>query len=410
MRAPAKRAFCALLALALAASFAGCEEVVPDEPAAATPVESAQPSEDQRRARERGRALVERFQCNRCHTIDEVAEPAPSQNCLGCHRAIEAGTFEASEDDLERWRSHITNLVAAPSLLSVGARLRPAWITAFLLEPKDLRPALGASMPRLPMSEDEAQDIAAFLTRDAGAFEAIPERALVAAGRRAFERLACGACHVFRDAEIPEQAQPEGDDGARLAPDLAHVRERFVSGRLAEWIANPSAMKHDTLMPSAASAEQARALAAYLWHAPLRPVRQTPPPLLPILERRVSYEEVNEHIFHRTCRHCHADADLAFGDGGPGNDGGFGFERRGLNLTNYEGASAGVLVDGRRTSIYAPDASGMPRLVHALRARQLEEVGERDPTITGMPLAHPAVSPEDLQLVRTWVAQGRLRF
>jgi hypothetical protein len=51
----------------------------------------------------------------------------------------------------------------------------------------------------------------------------------------------------------------------------------------------------------------------------------------------------------------------------------------------------------------------LPRLVHALRARQFEEAGEIDPSIRRMPLAHPALSAEDIQLVATWIAAGRPR-
>jgi hypothetical protein len=47
-------------------------------------------------------------------------------------------------------------------------------------------------------------------------------------------------------------------------------------------------------------------------------------------------------------------------------------------------------------------------LVASLVARQREEAGEL-PALRGMPLGMPALTPEELQLVETWIAQGRKR-
>jgi hypothetical protein len=45
--------------------------------------------------------------------------------------------------------------------------------------------------------------------------------------------------------------------------------------------------------------------------------------------------------------------------------------------------------------------------VARLRARQLEEAGQPDPNLRGMPLGFPALTPEELQLVESWLEQGR---
>ena len=363
----------------------------------------------------RGRALVDRFECNRCHVIPDVPPPAADQQCVGCHASIEAGELAATEEDLARWAEHITGLVASPDLAAMGARFDRGWIASFLLHPHDLRPELEATMPRLDLDEREAQDIAAFLTRDVGRETAPPppdDPALVARGRRLFAERACSACHSFPDRRAPERARlPASNDDSTLAPDLRVTRARFRPDRLVAWIQHPRAFVPDTPMPdSSLSDGEARALASYVLYAELLPEEtREPPPMLSLLERRVTYEEVAARVFSDTCRHCHADPDLAMGDGGPGNHGGFGFAPAGLNLTNYEGAAAGALVDGRRMSIYAVDESGMPRLIRALRARQLEEAGRVDEGMRGMPLGLPALSPEEIQLVASWIAQGRPR-
>ena len=61
---------------------------------------------------------------------------------------------------------------------------------------------------------------------------------------------------------------------------------------------------------------------------------------------------------------------------------------------------------GERRSIFEPMADGTTRLVAALVARWAEEAGKEDPAIRGMPLGMPSLSPEDVQLVETWIAQG----
>ena len=133
------------------------------------------------------------------------------------------------------------------------------------------------------------------------------------------------------------------------------------------------------------------------------------PARLPILARKVTYDEVATRVLRKTCWHCHGEPDFERGDGGPGNSGGFGFKGRGLNLSDYPSTFAGFLDDkGRRTSVFATSKDGTSYLVAAMIARQREEAGE-EPDIRGMPLGLPALSAEDVQLVETWIAQGRPR-
>jgi hypothetical protein len=165
-------------------------------------------------------------------------------------------------------------------------------------------------------------------------------------------------------------------------------------------------------MPShGLSAKEARNLATYLFETPLAEAApKSPPPRLAKLERRVTYAEVEEKVLSVTCRHCHADPDALMGEGGPGNTGGFGFKPRHLDLASYQGISSGYLDEqGERVSVFAARADGTPRLIAALLARQAEEVGSPVPGVRGMPLGLPALTPEQIQLVESWVAQGRPR-
>jgi hypothetical protein len=342
------------------------------------------------------------------------------KHCTHCHEDIETGRFGAGSAKISEWRRSVRPYRYTPSLEGVGKRFRREWLVRFLQNPEDLRPNLAATMPRLGLSPEQSEDLATYLTRDAALPEARgartarggnPER-----GRALLEAKGCGGCHVFTGAPplptVPTMVT--GSDAQKkavqLAPDLRLARERFRSDALADWLLSPASLKADTPMPShSLTGQEATDLAAYLTRAELRPlVRTQLRPRLPMLSRPVTYREVEARVLSVTCRHCHANPDVAGGDGGPGNTGGFGFLPRGLDLSTYRSAAAGLLrEDGQRHSLFERGTDGVPLLVAALRARQSEEAGQPVAGVRGMPLGLPAVSAEDLQIVETWVAQGR---
>jgi mono/diheme cytochrome c family protein len=267
-------------------------------------------------------------------------------------------------------------------------------------------------MPRLPITEEQAADIAAALTEGAEvAPERPPERSDPAAGLALLEERGCLGCHAFTGAV--EGGPPESDGrAARLAPDLRHTRDRMSRAMLSRWLRAPEEVLPGTSMPAPELSEEERArvadaiLAAPLAAAPAREI----PERLPVLERPVRYEEIRDRVLSRSCWHCHADPDFAHGDGGAGNTGGFGFSPRGVSLLDYAGVSSGyVAEDGERRSLFAADDDGTPHLVRVLMARHAELAGRPVPGVTGMPLGLPPVPLEDIQLVETWIAQGRPR-
>ena len=168
-------------------------------------------------------------------------------------------------------------------------------------------------------------------------------------------------------------------------------------------------MKPDTRMPNFdLSREDALDIAAYVLTAELTPAKDHAFARLPVLTRRVSFDEVNSKVFSRTCHHCHTDADAAGGDGGPGNTGGFGFAPRGVSFSSHASILAGYLdAAGQRRSLFEPLADGTPRLVAALLARHAEANQTPNGAVRGMPLGLPALSGEEIQLVETWVSEGK---
>jgi cytochrome c2 len=373
----------------------------------------------------RGRWLVDQFECTRCHTVANVDDPWKDKQCAGCHHDINAGVASAANATAEqkaRWQPKVAELGDVPSLVSTGGRLRRDWIAGFLLHPHDLRPGLQPTMPRLPLTPQQATDLATYLSplddaqKDDSA--TVLAGADAARGRELVDVKGCGLCHRLGGvAPLHVGMMPAGVATAdmpravRLAPDLRFTRDRWRASTLVRWLVDPVKVKADTPMPSMGlSEDEAKAIAAYLLTTPLTPEEHKPVPLrLPVLTRKVTYDEVATRVLRKTCWHCHGEPDFERGDGGPGNSGGFGFKGRGLNLSDYPATFAGFLDDtGRRTSVFAAAKDGTPHLVAAMLARQHEEAGE-EPDTRGMPLGLPAASAEDVQLVETWIAQGKPR-
>jgi hypothetical protein len=362
----------------------------------------------------RGKALVARFECNRCHEGTGQLAPKLDQDCVRCHEQIATGKFGANKAKLPEWQAHVAAYRDVPSLSDLGARVRPAWVRDYLLRPHDLRPNLAQTMPRLKLTPEQAQDIATYLVAGAPAPSTIvvsAEPAHIARGRELMTERGCVGCHHMTGSGLSAPARIEpAPRTLGLAPDLRFARERAEPGALARWLLDPARIKHDAVMPNLAlSVDDASDLAAFLSFGQLESAG--PPELpqrLPLLTRRVGYDEVNERVFAVTCRHCHTNPDLAGGDGGPGNTGGFGFAPRKIDFSSYQGIqSGGIDAEGNRVSLFAKTSEGVPRLVAALVQRAREERGSASEEVRGMPLGLPALTPEQIQLVESWVEQGR---
>ncbi|HKY41141.1 MAG TPA: c-type cytochrome [Polyangiaceae bacterium] len=364
---------------------------------------------------ERGKQLVAEFECHRCHQGTGLAAPQLDQDCVRCHEQIATGKFKASPAKLAKWKPHVMPYRDVPSLSAMGGRLRPAWVMDYLLHPHDLRPNLAPTMPRLKLSAEQARDIATYLTSAGGDSPPMAEvnrdGASIGRGKRLMLQRGCTGCHEMGGAGFSAPAKT--DPVARtlgLAPDLRFVRWRAEPSAVLRWLLDPTKVKHDSAMPSLQlGLQDAHDLAAFVSFGELEPP-PAPPPVarLPVLGRKVGFEEVNERVFAVTCRHCHTNPDSANGDGGPGNTGGFGFKSRKIDFSSYEGIqSGGIDASGQRVSLFTKTSEGLPLLVAALIARVREDHRVVSDEVRGMPLGLPPLSAEQIQLVESWVEQGR---
>ncbi|HVY26984.1 MAG TPA: c-type cytochrome [Polyangiaceae bacterium] len=412
------------LAVLVVLTSAGCrsrratptpEKAAPSSLSAAPLAASPLPAPFEPGNAEHGRALVAEHECNRCHAGTGLPAPKLERDCVGCHEQIATDKFVAKPDKLAKWKPHVMPYRDVPSLSDVGGRLRPGWVRDYLLHPHDLRPGLAQTMPRLALSPEQATDIATYLTRSSKAplpsLNVRSEPAQVAHGKQLLGERGCVGCHQVSGAGFaspPQNQPPQRTLG--LAPDLRFARERSEPDAIARWLLDPSKVKHDAAMPNLGLApDDARDLAAFLSFGELaEPAPRPKLERLPLLARRVGFDEVNEQVFAVTCRHCHTNPDLADGDGGPGSTGGFGFKPRRIDFSSYQGIQSGGLDQhGERVSLFTPTSEGLPRLVAALVARHREEAGQESADVRGMPLGLPPLAAEQIQLVESWVAQGR---
>lgn len=391
------------------ATTAGAADLTPG---AARPIVDTPPGDA-----EHGRELMVRFECARCHDGAGVAPAPTSKHCVHCHQDVASGKLGAGNAEAAKWREHTAHLRVVPTLADAGKRLRRGWIERFLLEPHDLRPSLAMTMPRLAITPEEARDVATYLApEDAAETDDALAGASIERGRALVERYGCGSCHAFTGVPTLPDARAanakETNEAFALAPDLRFARERLRPAKLVAWLLDPKSLKSDAKMPRfALTSEEARDVAAYVLKAPLalpsRPSRAAPA-RLPVLDRKVTYHEVEERVLGVLCVHCHSEPKTSIGDGGPGNGGGFGFTPKRFDVGTYRGISAGYVdAHGERQSVFAPGPDGVPHLVAALMARYAEEAGTPNPSVRGMPLGLPPLPLEDIQLVESWIAQGR---
>src|ERR1700722_5175057 len=93
--------------------------------AAAAPPEPEEPPGDP----VKGKALVEQFECSRCHEGTGAPEATLEKQCFACHVKIVAGTFKGPKGAEARWHDRVLDLKDVPSLVASQKRFKRSWIT-----------------------------------------------------------------------------------------------------------------------------------------------------------------------------------------------------------------------------------------------------------------------------------------
>ncbi len=187
-------------------------------------------------ALERGRRLVEKY------------------NCVGCHVIEGKGGFVR--------RYYKDKALAPPILTGEGAKVQPKWLFSFLKKPIPLRPALndGIWMPKFGLTDEEAADLvryfmaqdkkldlkAPYQFTDPYQFVSAERRGgpegKAAVGKFIFQKFQCLECH--------QQVVKAGQSLADLAPDLSMAQDRLRPDWILEWLKDPQKIQAGTRMPS----------------------------------------------------------------------------------------------------------------------------------------------------------------
>lgn len=341
--------------------------------------------------------------CALCHTHPDMAPAAQDESCAGCHaflREVAADPARSARAAAvfplwDRYVANLSSYLAVPDL-GAASRLEPAAVQAWLGSPHDVRPAMPETMPRLNLSADQLQEIAAWLASSRPVIAAVspPDPARVALGAQVYARAGCGGCHAFGSvdtiAELP------------AAPDLQYARHRMDPDVAFAWIQNPQRFSTGATMPALPlSDDDVLAVRDFVWLAEAEAPAWTVPELVATpSDASVTWAEVEAQVFGKICVHCHMDPTQNDGRAGPGNGGGFGWPASGVQLETH----AGVVAAADRIP-----AALLRRRAEA--ARDDVPVGHRASAVAhggkpGMPLGLPPLSDEDLSLVLRWIAQG----
>ncbi len=213
-----------------------------------------------------GRAVVERYDCGKCHVLNRAPLPAPAfelasdaasdaplrngralvayYNCRGCHRIEGSGGAIAAY--LER------KAFAPPTLEGEGRRVQPSWLAHFLHQPTPLRPWLQIRMPNYGFSDAEVAALGEYFAALGGVAatdEPLPTVAeeTTARGLRRFAHFKCVQCHPTT---VGPQL-PDGVDPENLSINLTLAKTRLRPSWIREFLAKPKAIVGmQTRMPS----------------------------------------------------------------------------------------------------------------------------------------------------------------
>ncbi|MEL6342820.1 MAG: c-type cytochrome [Myxococcota bacterium] len=352
-------------------------------------------------------ATLEAGGCTLCHSVPGVTAAPREASCHTCHTWIRAVASDPAKraramqifPKWERYEHTVASYMQVPSLEAARARLEPSWVSHWLADPHDVRPALSEGMPRFDLDDEQRESIAEWLAAGQATVAETPPPSTerIDAGRALYAQKGCPACHTF-GAQTAAAPNP-------MAPDLAVTRHRMTPDRVAAWIQDPQQVSSAATMPAmGVSAEEAVAIRDYLLLSD--PGGRTAAPLGPApepVQTPVTWADVESRVFGKICVHCHMKPALNQGRAGPGNAGGFGWDATGIELQTYEGVAAAADL--------IPDALLRRRLeAH----RDVIAPGEKPaevlrPTKPGMPLGLPPLPDEDIALVLGWLQQGMPR-
>ena len=202
-----------------------------------------------------------------------------------------------------------------PALTHVGAKASPEWLYSWIRDPHRFQPK--TLMPRFRLTDEEARDLAAYLSYEYGdtpegfeASDAPPSAALAGEGRSVFEKRGCYSCHELEGfpalARIGPKLVAIGDRVLEPAPLVARGTLPTLPNWLFTKVSGPERVLESARMPTFGFAED-EAAAVTVALLSLR-AKETPPARATRDPVRPPYEPQGEFgalVRRYRCLSCH---------------------------------------------------------------------------------------------------------
>ena len=205
--------------------------------------------------------------CAKCHKTEVYVPDAPTLNLAyatyeraGCYTCHKTAGFE----ELRK---------PGPSLLKIGSKLTPEWVTTWIRDPRVIKPTTW--MPRVwynsnsnspedtRRNEVEINTAVAYLFANSEEHQfavRMPPRGDAAEGQRLVESVGCLGCHVVGD-ESRTAAGPRRTFGQALQAVGSKTSYEWIF----DWVRDPAHFSPDTYMPNLRLTDpEAADVAAYL--------------------------------------------------------------------------------------------------------------------------------------------------
>ncbi len=197
-----------------------------------------------------------------------------------------------------------------PSLRKVRAKVDPAWMVQWILNPREFRP--DTRMPHFYFKEDEALAAASYLwaasKKEADEWlkqSPMPEgyrpgdAAMVEKGKELARSVGCLGCHGLAEGEFTTRVA-----GKDLVPNLKDIAAKANPRWTYNWLRNPKGYNPDTRMPSLRLTEdEALALTAYLMTLGTKP--EPNPEVAARLEQPANIARGEKLVRKYGCAGCH---------------------------------------------------------------------------------------------------------
>ncbi|MBL7648233.1 MAG: c-type cytochrome [Candidatus Hydrogenedentes bacterium] len=152
-----------------------------------------------------------------------------SVGCVACHEPTQSAQTAGPEDIFWEDGGVETPKIEVPSvpLPNLAAKTTPEALAAFLRDPAAIRP--GARMPNMTLSEEEARQIAQWMTQgDSASATATIDPTKAARGKELFQTLGCASCHTIggattRPTATPLAGKPLSDAGCLAIAPLPNL-------------------------------------------------------------------------------------------------------------------------------------------------------------------------------------------